>query len=402
MLLSKFQGAWRVKKAQKNFPMDRRKFLAASGSGLLAAAIPTVAMASSITTRSNPPATPNWPPSSSESAERESSPAPDSGKLRKIPIGVFDPVYADLSMDAMLDTVTALGLEAMEIGTGGYPDNKHCPLDELVADKAKAKAWQKKFTDRNLTVATLSCHGNPIHPDPKHAKKDTDTFRKTVLLAEMLDVKVIVGFSGCPGGSPSDTTPNWITYRWPPEYAKAQDWQWNERVIPYWKEAAKFAREHGVRRLAFEMHPNFAVYNPRTLMRLREAVGEEIGANNDLSHLFWQGCDPVEVIHFLGKQGAIFHAHMKDTVFFPENLNRYGVLNFSFEANDLALASETFRAVGYGHSASQWKAIMKAYMDVGYEGILSIENEDPILPGPVGVERAVYVLKNVRNELLGA
>lgn len=345
---------------------------------------------------------PNWPPGSRESAEGDSSFAPESGKLRKIPIGVFDPVYADLSMDAMLDTVSALGLEAMEIGTGGYPDNKHCPLDELITDKAKAKAWQKKFTDRNITVATLSCHGNPIHPDPKHAAKDADTFRKTVLLAEMLDVKVIVGFSGCPGGSPSDTTPNWITYRWPPEYAKAQDWQWNERVIPYWKEAAKFAREHGVRRLAFEMHPNFAVYNPRTLMRLREAVGEEIGANNDLSHLFWQGCDPVEVIHYLGKQGAIFHAHMKDTVFFPENLNRYGVLNFSFEANDLALASETFRAVGYGHSASQWKAIMKAYMDVGYEGILSIENEDPILPGPVGVERAAYVLKNVRNELLGS
>jgi sugar phosphate isomerase/epimerase len=57
--------------------------------------------------------------------------------------------------------------------------------------------------------------------------------------------------------------------------------------------------------------------------------------------------------------------------------------------------------VGYGHSAGQWKAIMKAYMDVGYEGILSIENEDPILSGPVGVERAAYVLKNVRNELLG-
>jgi sugar phosphate isomerase/epimerase len=302
----------------------------------------------------------------------------------------------------MLDRVTALGLEAMEIGTGGYPDNKHCPLDELVGDRAKAKAWQKKFTDRNIQVATLSCHGNPIHPDPKHAAKDAETFRNTVLLAEMLDVKVIVGFSGCPGGAPGDTQPNWITYRWPPEYATALDWQWKEKVVPYWKQAAKFARDHGIRRLAFEMHPNFVVYNPRTLMRLREAVGEEIGANNDLSHLFWQGCDPVEVIHFLGKQGAIYHAHMKDTVFFPENVNRYGVLNFSFEASDLALASETFRAVGYGHSASLWKSILQAYMDVGYEGILSIENEDPILSGPVGVERAAYVLKNVRNELLGA
>jgi sugar phosphate isomerase/epimerase len=371
----------------KDPSIDRRQFLAASSGGLLAAAVP----GSSIMANAG---------ESAASSAATFAPIP-AGNLRKIPIGVFDPVYEHLSLDAMLDKVTALGLEAMEIGTGGYPNNHHCPLDDLIADRSKAKAWQRKFEDRSIRVATLSCHGNPIHPDASIAKKDIDTFRKTVLLAEMLDVKVIVGFSGCPGGTPQDTQPNWITYRWPPEYAKMQDWQWKEKVVPYWKEAAKYAREHGVKRLALEMHPNFVVYNPRTLIKLREAVGEEIGANNDLSHLFWQGCDPVEVIHFLGKQGAIYHAHMKDTVFFPENLNKYGVLNFAFETGDLDMASETFRAVGYGHSASLWKSIIKAYMDVGYEGILSIENEDPILAGEVGVERATYVLKNVRNEILG-
>src|SRR6202795_1673042 len=112
--------------------------------------------------------------------------------MRKIPIGVFDPVYADLSMDAMLDRVSALGLEAMEIGTGGYPDNKHCPLDDLVADPAKAKAWLKKFADRNIQVATLSCHGNPVHPDARIAQRDAESFRRTVLLAEKLEVTVIV------------------------------------------------------------------------------------------------------------------------------------------------------------------------------------------------------------------
>jgi sugar phosphate isomerase/epimerase len=117
--------------------------------------------------------------------------------------------------------------------------------------------------------------------------------------------------------------------------------------------------------------------------------------------LFWQGCDPVEVIHLLGKQGALYHAHMKDTVMFKKNVDRYGVLNFAFDTSELPQASETFRSVGYGHSANTWKEILRAYMEVGYQGILSIENEDPILPGEVGVERAVYVLKNVRNELLG-
>ena len=153
--------------------------------------------------------------------------------------------------------------------------------------------------------------------------------------------------------------------------------------------------------MALEMHPNFVVYNPKTLLRLREAVGEEIGANCDLSHLFWQQCDAVEVIRMLGKQGAIFHAHMKDTTFYKNNVDRYGVLNFAFDKNDLSEASETFRAVGYGHSAGTWKEIMLAYMEVGYQGMFSVENEDPILSGEVGVERALYVLKNVRNEILG-
>jgi len=370
--------------------LDRREFLAASGSGVLAATLPVTSpfmgAASHFT---------------AESAAR--SPQVSSGNKRKIPIGVFNAdVYKNLSIDAMLDKVSALGLEAMEIGTGGYPNSWQCPLDELVADPAKAKAWAKKFADRGIPVATLSCHGNPVHPDAKHAAADRETFKKTVLLAERIGVKVIVGFSGCPGGSPKDTQPNWIAYRWPPEYDEMLKWQWNEQVIPYWKEAAKFAREHGIHRIAFEMHPNFVVYNPRTLLRLREAVGEEIGANCDLSHLFWQGCDPVEVIHFLGKQGIIYHAHMKDTVLYPQNVAKYGILNFVFESGDLPLASDAFRAVGYGHGAAVWKSIVQAYMDVGYEGILSIENEDPVLSGEVGVERAAYVLRNVRDEILGA
>jgi sugar phosphate isomerase/epimerase len=322
------------------------------------------------------------------------------GSRRKIPIGVFDPAFPDLTLDQLVDKYASLGVEAAEIGTGGYPNNKHCPMQDLLADPAKLKAWRKKFDDHNILIGALSCHGNPVHPDRSIAERDRETFRNTVLLAEKLGVKVIVGFSGCPGGNPNDTNPNWITYRWPPEYAAAQDWQWKEKVIPYWKEAAKFARDHGVRRIALEMHPNFVVYNPLTLLKLRDAVGEEIGANNDLSHLFWQGCNAVEVIHLLGKQGAIFHAHMKDTVLFPDKVAKYGVLNFIFEKQDLKTASDAFRAVGYGHGAAAWKDIMRAYMEVGYDGIFSVENEDPILSGEVGVERALYVLKNVREELL--
>jgi sugar phosphate isomerase/epimerase len=376
-----------------NWRSNRREFLTATG-GLVAATLASAEPLSALSASSGvgPTSAPQLNPGQGSAAN---SP-------RKLLIGVFDPVYNNLSLDQMLEKIAPLRLEAMEIGTGGYPGDSHCPVQELLADPAKARAWKKKFEDRNIRVATFSCHGNPVHPDAKIAARDAQIFRNTVLLAERLEVPVIVGFSGCPGGSPTDTMPNWATYRWPPEYAQILDWQWKEKIIPYWTEAAKFARQHGVHKLAFEMHPGFCVYNPKTLMRLREAVGEEIGANCDLSHLFWQECDPVEVIRFLGKQGAIYHAHMKDTVLFKENIEKYGVLNFAFEPKDIPTASAIFRAVGYGHGANLWKDVMRAYMEVGYDGILSIENEDPILPGEVGVERAAYVLKNVREELLNS
>src|ERR1700761_6484314 len=356
--------------------MNRRQFLGTTAAAALASAAPFS------------------PSSSAQTTTQTGQPTP----LKKLPIGVFDPPFNKLSLDEMLDRFASLGIEAVEVGAAGPNGSPHCPRPELVADPAKAKAWKKKFDDRGIPVMTLSCHNNALYPDAAKAKQAAQEFRETLQLAGMLGIPTVVGFSGCPGGSATDTVPNWVVYDWPNEHGEALAWQWKERVIPYWQETAKFAREHGVHRIALEMHPNFVVYNPRTLLRLREAAGEEIGANCDLSHLFWQQCNAVEVIRFLGKHGAIYHAHMKDTAFFPQNVDRFGVLNFGKKEDKDA--SEFFRAVGYGHSASAWKDIMSAYMEIDYKGMLSIENEDPLLSGDVGVQRSLTVLKNVREELL--
>ena len=372
--------------------MDRRHFLAATGGGLLAAAVPAAGDAASVVTGNTTGTPPEVPPGQRPPRNPPCARFPSASLTRSTKTSPWTPCSTKSAPSALKPWRSAPAAIPNRItvhSTNSWPTH---PKPKLGRKNSRIEAFTSP-----LSVVTVI----PSTRIPSTPKKTAETFRNTVLLAERLGVKVIVGFSGCPGGSASDTQPNWVTYRWPPEYAAMQDWQWKERVVPYWKEAAKFAREHGIHKLAFEMHPNFVVYNPRTLLKLREAVGEEIGANCDLSHLFWQGCDPVEVIHFLGKQGAIYHAHMKDTAFYPDNVNKYGVLNFAFETKDLPLASETFRAVGYGHGAELWKSIMKAYMDIDYQGIFSIENEDPILSGEVGVERAAYVLKNVRNELLG-
>lgn len=47
------------------------------------------------------------------------------------------------------------------------------------------------------------------------------------------------------------------------------------------------------------MNPGFVAFNPSSLLRLRDAVGDIIGANFDPSHLFWQGINPTAVIEAL-------------------------------------------------------------------------------------------------------
>jgi sugar phosphate isomerase/epimerase len=304
-------------------------------------------------------------------------------------LGVFDPVFGRLELEPMLDRIVELGLEAVEIGAGNYPGNRHCDPAELLADADARKRFAAAFESRSLVISALSCHGNPIHPDTDRATRDDAVFRDTVRLAGELGVGVVNLFSGCPGDGPNATRPNWVTCAWPPDFIEIVDWQWNEVVIPYWSEAGRFAADHGVR-LGFEMHPGFVVYTPKTLLRLRSTVGEVIGANLDPSHLFWQGIDPIAAIREL--DSAIYHVHAKDTALDPYNVARNGVLDLE-PYDDVANRSWVFRSVGDGHDVLFWKRFVSALRVVGYDHVLSIEHEDSLASTDDGLTRAIGTLK---------
>jgi sugar phosphate isomerase/epimerase len=304
-------------------------------------------------------------------------------------LGVFDPVFGKLELEPMLDRVRELGLDAVEIGTGNYPGDRHCKPAELLADHDARERFAEAFEARGLFISALSCHGNPIHPDRDRAAVDDGVFRDTVRLAGELGIGVVNLFSGCPGDGPNASQPNWVTCAWPPEFSEIVAWQWKSVVVPYWRDAAAFAQERGVR-LGFEMHPGFVVYNPKTLLRLREEVGEVIGANLDPSHLFWQGIDPIAAIRELGE--AIYHVHAKDTALDPYNVARNGVLDLEpYDA--VAKRSWVFRSVGDGHDALFWKRFVSALRVAGYDHVLSIEHEDSLASTDEGLARAMGTLK---------
>ena len=307
-------------------------------------------------------------------------------------LGVFNPVLAGMSFEDAMKYLADSGVQAVEIGCGGFPGKAHCDPAVLLNDEAAFEHFKKVLSDNNLEISALSTHGNPVHPDAEVAQKFRDDFAGAVLLAEKLGVKRLIAFSGCPGGSPEDKTPNWVTCAWPDDFPKILDYQWNEVLIPYWREATAFAAAHGIEKIALEMHPGFCVYNPETLMRLRAAVGPLIGANFDPSHLFWQGIDPVAAIRYL--KDAIYFFHAKDTKIDPINCPVNGVLdtkNFTREVE----RSWIFRSVGYGHDYALWKDIVSNLRLVGYDDVLSIEHEDSLMTPNEGLQKAISFLKEV-------
>ena len=314
-------------------------------------------------------------------------------------VGAFAVLLGGRPLADALDYLRTMGLTAVEIGTGGYVGDAHAKPAELLANPDQLDTFRRAIDTRGFEISALSCHGNPLHPQVEIAGRYHQQFRDTVLLAERLGVDRVVTFSGCPGDSDTARHPNWVTCPWPNDFTDIVRWQWEEKVIPYWREQAAFCRDHGVR-VAIEMHPGFVVYNAATLLRLREAVGEQIGANYDPSHLFWQGADPIEVVRALGP--AIYHVHAKDTAIDPHNARRDGVLDTTPYA-DAANRSWIFRTVGYGHDAAFWKDLVSALRLVGYDHVLSIEHEDSLMSAHEGLAKAVQLLQDaVISEPAGA
>ncbi|MCL1883712.1 MAG: sugar phosphate isomerase/epimerase [Defluviitaleaceae bacterium] len=307
-------------------------------------------------------------------------------------LGVLTVPLYDRSVEEAFKYLSNLGVQSVEIGTGGFPGSTHLNPSEMLENPAKIEEFKSLLAKYKLTISALSCHGNPVHPNKEIAEKDHNDFVATCKLAQKLGVDTVVTFSGCPGDQPNAKYSNWVTCAWPPDFGEILKYQWDEVLIPYWKEASALAASFGVKKIALEMHPGFCVYNTATLLKLRKAVGDSIGANFDPSHLIWQGMNPTESIKAL--KGAIFHFHAKDTRVDPYNTAVNGVLE-TMSYSDLISRSWLFRTVGYGTSETEWKSIISTLRAIGYDGAISIEHEDALMSIEEGLEKAIDFLKPI-------
>lgn len=307
-------------------------------------------------------------------------------------LSVFSNLYRDKRLEELLSKLRELGISSLELSAGGYFGKELCSPAELLKDKTAFYKFRETFNTYDIDICALSVHGNPVHPNKETASGFDADFKNAVLLAEMLEIDTVVTFSGCPGDSQGSCYPNWVTCPWPEDFGKLLDWQWNEVLLPYWYDTAKFTNEHGVTKIAIDMHQGFSVYNPETALKLRSAVGDTLGVSLDPSSLVWQGIDPSLAVRELA--GAIYHVNAKDTRIDKYNTAKNGVIDTK-DYRDMLNRSWSFSTVGYGSTVAAWGDFASALRTVGYDGAVSIDVEDNLISPEEGLKKAAEFLKAI-------
>jgi sugar phosphate isomerase/epimerase len=304
-------------------------------------------------------------------------------------LALYTDSVSQRTFEDALDFAQGLGIGAVEVAAGGQSRAPHLQIQRVLRDGDAFDALQHALNSRDIELTALNCSAWPLHPI--HDERHRQLIRDTIELAGRLKVRTVVSMSGCGGDGPRATTIDWVWYPWPPDAVALLERQW-QQAIRMWKELAEHADRHGVERIALELHPLHLVYNVPTLLRLRDTVGPVIGANVDPSHMFWQQMDPVACIEALGD--AVYHVHLKDSEIVASQAALAGVLDNRPFA-DPKQRAWVFRTVGRAHDATFWTAFVDALERIGYDGVLSIENEDVEQPQEEGVREAASFVRRL-------
>lgn len=309
-------------------------------------------------------------------------------------LSAFAVLYKDLPLPEVLDIFKAKGILFAEIGSGGFIGKNHCDPQKLIQNRDAREKFRDLFTSRGMAISSLSCHGNPVHPQQHLALSYRQDIQDSIDLAALLGVETIVTFSGCPGDCENSLYPNWPVSPFPEDFQTVLEWQWEEKLIPFWKEMGKYAEDKGVK-VAMEMHGGYSVHSPATAIRMREQTGcKALGANLDPSHMWWQGIDPAQAARYLSSKDCLFYMHAKDAAIDPNYVSYYGVTDMQSFGTAFGRAWQ-FRTVGFGHDLKVWADLFSTMRSVGYDDFVSIEHEDSYMSVEEGLDKAVANLRQV-------
>lgn len=139
-------------------------------------------------------------------------------------LGLFTDGLPDMPFEQVLDEAVKMGIQVLEIATGGYSCAPHLDMEKLLHSAEARREFMHAIESRGLELYALNCSANAIGPGARWASHAPDV-RNTFRLAELLGVKHVVAQSGLPAGGPNDETLNWVIHTYPPEMMDVLNYQ---------------------------------------------------------------------------------------------------------------------------------------------------------------------------------
>jgi sugar phosphate isomerase/epimerase len=153
-----------------------------------------------------------------------------------------------------------------------------------------------------------------------------------------------------------------------------------EKVLP---PLVAYAADRGVR-LVIEncpmegWHPDGYPANLAYSPELWGWLGEVgLWLNYDPSHLVWQGIDPVAALQAHGE--LVLHVQAKDVEVDATARNRFGVFGQVLDKEPWVSGWWRYRIPGLGEV--DWPGVVTALRASAYDGVVSVEHEDPVWSG---------------------
>ncbi len=259
------------------------------------------------------------------------------------------------------------GYEALEIAA--WPALGDRPftathLDVANFDERSADAARALLEERKLSASSLAFYDNNLHADPTTRREINEHVLACVDAAALLGVPTVGTFVGRdPSRSVGDNLRD------------------AEKVFAPLVERAG---EKGVKLIIENCvmegwhpdgYPGNLAYSPE-LWEWMFSIG--LYLNYDPSHLLWMGIDPVRAVRPYVDRVA--HAQAKDIELFPEKRNRYGWPGKAVVRDDpWDVGWWRYRVPGLGEV--DWVRVVDALYEGGFDGVLSVEHEDPVWGG---------------------
>jgi sugar phosphate isomerase/epimerase len=309
------------------------------------------------------------------------------------PVTLFTGQWADLTLEVLCEKASQWGYDGIELPCWGdhfnvqqaLRDDGYCQQRRDLLAKYNLKCWAiSNHLVGQLVLDVLDSRTDDWVPAEIRglAEKKRDwairEMKDTARAAKKLGVKVVNGFTG---------SSIWhLLYSFPPvsdamidEGFRLLAERWNPILDVYGECGVKFA---------LEVHPTEIAFDLYSAERALEALGRrpEFGFNFDPSHLHWQMVDPVSFLrHFPDR---IYHVHVKDAARTLDG--KTGILGSHLNFGDPRRGWD-FRSPGRGQV--DFEAIARTLNEIGYDGPLSVEWEDPGMDREYGAAEAARFVK---------